>query len=476
MPLRVAHVFCLFFAHMDNRKHFHIIGICGTAMGSAAAALSKQGHKITGSDAKVFPPMSTILEEAGIELMEGYKADNLPAGADLFVVGNAISRGNEEVEALLDRKLPYVSLPELLRREVIQGKRSFVVSGTHGKTTTTSILTWLLEHNGKNPGYLIGGVPDNFSVGARFTDSEFFVIEGDEYDTAFFDKRSKFIHYLPEAVIVNNMEFDHADIFNSIDDIKRTFSHLLRTVPRNGKIFLNGDEKNCLDLVANSPVKPETVGVGESNQHRIQVTAGETDHTDFTINGTSFRLPMVGEFNVRNAAMAICVARFAGLSDDEIRSGLLTFKGVKRRQTERGTTANGITIIDDFGHHPTAIRETLRGLKQAYPNRRLWALFEPRSNTSRRNTLQGELIEALLEADGSIVAAVNNPEKVPAGQLLDVDAVAAAVRAEGKEAYHEADVSAIIERLKKQAKSGDVVIVFSNGGFEGIHKKLLEQL
>ena len=458
---------------MFKQKHFHIIGICGTAMGSAAAALSKQGHKVTGSDDKVYPPMSTILEEAGIEIMRGYRPENLPQGADVYVVGNAISRGNPELEALLDQKLPYTSLPSLLRREVIQGKRSFVVTGTHGKTTTTSILTWLLEANEKNPGYLIGGVPDNFSVGARFTNSDYFVIEGDEYDTAFFDKRSKFVHYLPEAVIVNNIEFDHADIFDTIEDIKKSFSHLLRIVPGNGRIFMNGDEETCRSLIPKCPVKPGTVGLGAHNEHRIEITEAAQEHTDFTINGTAFRLPMVGEFNVRNAAMAICVAHFSGLSDDEIRQGLLTFKGVKRRQTERGTTASGIKIIDDFGHHPTAIRETLKGLKQRYPGQRIWAIFEPRSNTSRRNTLQGELIEALKQADCSVIAAVNHPEKVPPGQLLDVDAVATAVRAAHKLSWEEENVDAIVARVKSEAKKDDVIVVFSNGGFEGIHEKLL---
>jgi UDP-N-acetylmuramate: L-alanyl-gamma-D-glutamyl-meso-diaminopimelate ligase len=358
----------------------------------------------------------------------------------------------------------------------MQGKRNFVVTGTHGKTTTTAILAWLLEHSGKNPGYLIGGVPDNFEVGARYTDSEFFVIEGDEYDTAFFDKRSKFLHYLPEAVIVNNMEFDHADIFNSLDDILLTFSRLLRVVPRNGRVFINGDDANCRTLIEGSPAPVVTVGVGGDCDVQLRLTETAPDSTEFTLNGESFRLPMVGEFNARNAAMAVLVAQFAGLGNDEIRAALLEFRGVKRRQTDRGTTARGITIIDDFGHHPTAIRETLRGLRQKYPQSRLWALFEPRSNTSRRNALQGELIEALKEADGSIIAAVNLPEKVPAGQLLDVDAVAAAVTAAGKPAFHERDVAAIIARLQPLAREGDVVIVFSNGGFDGIHTKLMEQL
>jgi UDP-N-acetylmuramate: L-alanyl-gamma-D-glutamyl-meso-diaminopimelate ligase len=460
---------------MSTPKHFHFIGVCGTAMGSTAAAFARQGHRVTGSDKDVYPPMSDILRASGIELMSGYRPENLPVKADLYVVGNALSRGNPEIEALLERKLPYTSLAELLKWEAMQGKRNLVVTGTHGKTTTTSILTWLLEANGRNPGYLIGGVPDNFEVGARFTDSEFFVIEGDEYDTAFFDKRSKFLHYLPEVVIVNNIEFDHADIFNTIDDILLSFSRLLRIVPRNGKVFLNGDEATCRSLIEACPAPIETVGTGEGNDIKIRVTLAAPEHTDFELNGVSFRLPMVGEFNARNAAMAVCVARFAGLTDEQIRSALLTFQGVKRRQTERGTV-RGIKIIDDFGHHPTAIRETLRGLRQRYAGSRLWALFEPRSNTSRRNALQGELIEALMEADGSIVAAVSHPEKVPAGQLLDVDAVVAAVAAAGRQAYHEPDVDAIIARLKPLAQEGDVLIVFSNGGFDGIHAKLLERL
>lgn len=460
---------------MANPKHFHFIGICGTAMGSAAAALRAAGHKITGSDSAVYPPMSTVLQDCGIELMSGYRPENLPTGADCIVVGNAISRGNVELEAVLDQKRRYTSLPELLRHEVMQGRRNFVVTGTHGKTTTTSMLTWLLEHAGKQPGYLIGGVPENFSVGARFNESDCFVIEGDEYDTAFFDKRSKFVHYLPECVIVNNVEFDHADIFNSLDDILRSFSHLLRIVPRNGKVLLNGDEESCRSLIANCPAPLMTVGLGEANELRIQITHAAPEHTDFTLNGARFTVPMVGEFNVRNAAMAIAAARFAGLDDEAIRSGLASFKGVSRRQSVRGVV-RGITIIDDFGHHPTAIRETLRGLRQKFPGARLWALFEPRSNTSRRNLMQHELTDALREADGSIIAAVNHPEKVPPGQLLDVDAVAAELGKAGRQAFHEPGVDAIIARLQPLAQSGDVVVVFSNGGFDGIHQKLMTRL
>jgi UDP-N-acetylmuramate: L-alanyl-gamma-D-glutamyl-meso-diaminopimelate ligase len=460
---------------MSQRKHFHFIGIAGTAMGSTAAALQAQGHTITGSDNAVYPPMSTLLESQGIKTMIGYKAENLPKEADVIVVGNAISRGNAEVEAVLEQKLPFDSMAGLIKRHVIQGKRSFVVTGTHGKTTTTSMLAWLFESAGRNPGFMIGGVPDNFTVGARFNDSPHFVIEGDEYDTAFFDKRSKFLHYLPECAIVNNVEFDHADIFANLDEIILAFQRMTLQVPRNGLVLINGDCVNSLTVKSKCPAPTQTVGTGDGCDVRIVITAANVDSTDFTINGIAFTVPMIGEFNVRNAAMAISAARFGGLSDEEIRTGLASFRGVKRRQTERGTK-NGITIIDDFGHHPTAIRETLKGLRQRYAGRRLWALFEPRSNTSRRKVLQNDLVEALKQADGSVLAAINAIEKVPVELRLDPEQVARDVIAAGRECYYEPGTEAIIERLKSRTQSGDVIIVFSNGGFDGMHEKLLARL
>jgi UDP-N-acetylmuramate: L-alanyl-gamma-D-glutamyl-meso-diaminopimelate ligase len=285
-------------------KHLHFIGICGTAMGSTAVALRALGYTISGSDEKVYPPMSDVLRNAGITVSEGYRADNLPADADLYVVGNAISRGNEELESMLERKLPYLSMAELLKREIIQGKRSFVVTGTHGKTTTSTMLAWIFEAAGKQPGFMIGGVPENFESGARFNDSDIFVIEGDEYDTAYFDKRSKFLHYLPECAIINNIEFDHADIFRDLDEVLLTFQRFLNIVPRNGLVLMNGDDPNCLGLKSFTPVR--TVGLGEGCTDRIRITTAQADATHFEINGVSFMVPMLGEFNVRNAAM--CVA------------------------------------------------------------------------------------------------------------------------------------------------------------------------
>jgi UDP-N-acetylmuramate: L-alanyl-gamma-D-glutamyl-meso-diaminopimelate ligase len=460
---------------MHTALHYHFIGICGTAMGSTAMALRQLGHRVTGSDNNVYPPMSTLLEEQGITLMSGYSPSNLAEPADLYVVGNAISRGNTELEAILERKLRYTSMTEVLKTEVIQGKRSFVITGTHGKTTTTSLLTWLFESAGRNPGFMIGGVPENFTVGARFNDSPHFVIEGDEYDTAYFDKRSKFLHYLPECAVVNNIEFDHADIFKDLAEIILSFRRMTNLVPRNGIVFLNGDDANAMSLKDTSPAPVQTVGTGANCDVRIVITASEAESTEFTLNGVSFALPMIGEFNVRNAAMAISAARFGGLSDDEIRTGLASFKGVRRRQEERGEK-NGIKVIDDFGHHPTAIRETLRGMRQRYVGSRLWALFEPRSATSKRNCLQNELIAALSDADASIIAPVFMPERVPAAERLDPEYVARSVTANGRPCHYETGTDAIIERLVHDTKPGDVIIVFSNGGFDGMHEKLLARL
>ncbi len=456
-------------------KHFHFIGIGGAAMAPTAVALRALGHRVTGSDRAVYPPMSNVLRDNDVTYSEGYAPENLPEGADLYVVGNAISRGNPELETVLDRKLPYGSMAELLKREVIQGRRSFVVTGTHGKTTTTSLLAWLLDHAGRQPGYLIGGVPENFAAGARFNDSAFFVIEGDEYDTAYFDKRSKFVHYLPECAIVNNIEFDHADIFDDLAAILKSFRQFLNLVPRNGLVLMNGDDANVMSLRAACPAPVRTVGFGAECDERISV-AGETpEGIRFQVNGAEFHLPMNGDFNARNAAMGVCAARFAGLSDDAIRAGLASFKGIRRRQQVRGE-AGGVTVIDDFGHHPTALRATLDGLRGRYPGRRLLALFEPRSNTSRRNVLQPQLIEALGHADLSVVAAVNDAGKIADDQRLDVETVARTVTADGHPCFHELDTTAIVARVQKEARPGDVVIVFSNGGFDGIHDKLLAAL
>ncbi|MFN5961256.1 MAG: UDP-N-acetylmuramate:L-alanyl-gamma-D-glutamyl-meso-diaminopimelate ligase [Verrucomicrobiota bacterium] len=460
-----------------SKQHYHFIGICGTAMGAVAAAMKERGFRITGSDSAVYPPISTFLESRGIALERGYRSANIPAKADVIVVGNAISRGNEELEEVLNRKLRYVSMPEVLKEQFLRGKRNFVVTGTHGKTTTTSLLTWLLHAGGLNPSYLIGGVPRNFDGGARFTDSDFFVLEGDEYDTAFFDKRSKFLHYLPEVLIVNNVEFDHADIFENLEAIKKSFRLLLRVVPRNGVIFANGDDENVRDVIQNAPAPVVTVGFGPENNHRITDVVYGEESTSFTINAQRYTVPMNGDYNVRNAAMAVSAAEFAGLAPVKIAKALTQFRGVARRQDLRGEV-NGVKVIDDFGHHPTAIKDTTTALKRRYnaAGGKMIAIFEPRSNTTRRKVFQRELALALGASEVVILAPVADPHKVPENDRLDVNRLLDDIRVMGREAFMEPDVDAIVSRAVGLVQPGDTITVFSNGGFGGIHDKLLTAL
>jgi UDP-N-acetylmuramate: L-alanyl-gamma-D-glutamyl-meso-diaminopimelate ligase len=456
-------------------RHIHFLGICGTAMGSVAAALRDHGFTVTGSDENIYPPMSTFLAEKGIALSEGYRAENLPPDADLIVVGNAIRRGNPEVEAVLNRKLYYLSLPETMKEFFLRGRHNLVVTGTHGKTTTTSLLAWIFEHAGLNPSYMIGGIPRNLGQGACIRDSNYFVIEGDEYDTAFFDKRSKFVHYLPELLIVNNIEFDHADIFGSLEDIKTSFRRLLNIVPGNGMVLLNADDSNCIEVGKTCPAPILEVGFSENAANRIRNVRYDERGSAFTLFDQEFTVPLSGEFNVRNAAMAASAAHFYQVPIPQIREALAGFTGIKRRQELRGEI-RGIKVIDDFGHHPTAIRETLRGLRRQYPGSRIWSIFEPRSNTTRRAVFQKELPVALGEADGVILAQVARLEQIPAHERLNPERVVADIAAGGKPAFYEPTVSHIIERLRPLVHAPDVIVVFSNGGFDGIHHRLVTEL
>jgi len=455
-------------------KSVHFVGIGGTAMASVAGAMKDKGFHVTGSDQNVYPPMSTYLAEKKIEVMNGYAEANLNHRPDLVVIGNAISRGNPEAEVTLERKLRYCSLPELLKEYFIRGKRSLVVTGTHGKTTTTSLLTWVFEHNGLNPSFLIGGIPNNFSQGARFTDSEWFIVEGDEYDTAFFDKRSKFVHYLPEVVIMNNLEFDHADIFASLGDIQTAFRRLINLIPRNGQLLANGDDPNIAPLinVTHCPVK--RFGLGEDNAVRaFNLKLGPTA-SEFETPSSKFHLDLVGELNVRNALAVIACAKHCGLKNSQIQSAFSTFKGIKRRMEVRGISG-GITVIDDFGHHPTAIRETLKALRLKFPSQKVWAVFEPRSNTTRRNVFQKDLASAFDDADAVIVSQVAKLEQLKAEERLNPEQLMKDIQGNGKPTAYLADVDVIVDHLGREAQGGDVVCVFSNGGFGGIHGKLLDR-
>lgn len=466
---------------MTSVQNIHFLGICGTAMGAVASAMARKGYRVTGSDENVYPPMSTFLAEEGITVYNGYKAENLEDGVELVVIGNAMSRGNPEVEAVLERGLRYMSLPEAMKEFFLWGKKNFVVTGTHGKTTTTSMLTWLLEDHGLNPGFMIGGIARNLGRGGRFTDSEYCVLEGDEYDTAFFDKRSKFLHYLPSVLIVNNIEMDHADIYRNVEEIKLSFSRLLRVVPSNGVVFMNADCPNCQDVRTQAQVelgehvRIVTVGLGEKAQRRITTVNLQPAGSSFVLDGERYTIPMVGEFNVRNAAMATCAALEAGLTPEQIRESLAHFQGVARRQEVRGTV-NDVTVVDDFAHHPTAVAQSIAGLRQRFPKSRLWVLFDPRSNTMIRNLFQHELAASLSKADFVVLSPVESYKKLNPEERLDEDALAQELSAAGKECHVGKSISEIVAYVTSRVHPGDVLLVMSNGGFGGIHSKLLTAL
>ncbi len=461
---------------LSEFQSVHFVGIGGTAMASVAVALRERGYAVTGSDQDViYPPMSTFLEARGIIPDAGYAEANLAHRPDLVVIGNAISRGNPEAEFVLEHKLRYCALPELLKECFLRGKRSLVVTGTHGKTTTTSLLAWVFEYAGLNPSFLIGGIPANLGQGARFTDSPWFILEGDEYDTAFFDKRSKFVHYLPEVAILNNLEMDHADIFGSLAEIQLAFRRFINLIPRNGLLLANGDESGVAPLleVRHCPVK--RFGLGETNEIRATGIHLRAEASEFQVPGARFEIPLVGELNVRNALAVVACARHCGLTDTQIQAAFARFQGVERRMTVRGES-RGVTVVDDFGHHPTAIRETLRALRVRFPGRRLWAVFEPRSNTTRRNVFQTELVEALERADLIVVAEVARLEQLPPDERLNPEKLMQDLQLTGKPAAYLPTVEAIVEHVADAAKEGDVVCVFSNGGFGNIHRRLLDRM
>ena len=458
-----------------NLRKVHFTGVCGTAMGSLAAALRDRGVEVTGSDDNVYPPMSTFLEGKGITISKGFRPENIPADADFVVIGNAMTRGNPEVEAILNRKLLYYSLPEALKIFFLRGRHNLVVTGTHGKTTTTSLLAWIFESAGLEPSWLIGGIPNNLGQGCRLGDSKYFILEGDEYDTAFFDKRSKFVHYLPELLIVNNIEFDHADIFRDLEDVMTSFRRLVQIVPSEGMVLLNGDDPNCRALAEKCPAPMLEVGFSPNAGNHIREVNYGREASSFTLFGQRFEIPMIGEFNVRNAAMAVSAAHFYNVPFEQIRKALKTFTGIRRRQEVRGE-AGGVTVIDDFGHHPTAIAQTLEGLRVKYPAAKLWAVFEPRSNTTRRAVFQDVLPKAFAGADGVVLAQVARIDQLPPDQRLNPEKVVSDLKAAGKQAFYELDTVTIINRVSGLAGKGDVIVVFSNGGFDNIHAKLLEAL
>ncbi|MDQ3804709.1 MAG: UDP-N-acetylmuramate:L-alanyl-gamma-D-glutamyl-meso-diaminopimelate ligase [Acidobacteriota bacterium] len=466
--------------------HYHLIGICGTAMASLAGMLQQRGHRVTGSDENVYPPMSTMLKSLGIPVGEGYRAEHLSPAPDCVVVGNALSRGNPEVEETLNRKLVYRSQAEVVKEEFIRGRRSLVLAGTHGKTTTTSIATWVMECGGLNPSFLVGGVVQNFGSSFRVTPSDYFIIEGDEYDTAYFDKGPKFMHYLPETAVVANIEYDHADIYPNLDAVKTAFRRLMNLVPANGRLVAGWDSPVVREVVAEMGARLhtrlETFGTCEDAEWRaadIDYASGALTRFRVTRGGRAwgeFETPLIGEFNVRNCLSVVVAADAWGLTREQIREGLATFKSVQRRMQVRGEE-RGVVVIDDFAHHPTAVRETLRALRARYPGRRLVAVFEPRSATSRLAVFQKDYADAFDHADYVVLSTVFARDRGSVyGRLLDTEALTRDIAARGRPALCLDGADEIVSHLAPELREGDVVAVMSNGGFGGIHDKLLGSL
>jgi len=485
---------------MRNPRHIHLIGICGTAMASLAGMLQERGFRVTGSDAASYPPMSTFLESLGIPVAQPFAEANLNPRPDLVVVGNALSRGNVELERVLDERIPFCSLPQILHDEFLVGKDVLVVAGTHGKTTTTSMLAWIFETAGLHPSFLIGGIAENFGRSFGLGDGKHFILEGDEYDTAFFDKGPKFMHYFPDSVILTSVEFDHADIYKDLDAVETAFKRLVNLVPRRGRIVafdsgesagaslspsLSASLSSSIDRCLKKAFCPvERYGAlvpkGDRAGWRIANLQLGEERTSWSVvrDGkpwADFEFALGGEYNVWNATAAAALAANYEISKDVIAKALRTFRSVKRR-LEVKAEVNGITIIDDFAHHPTAIEQTILALRARYPQSRLWVVLEPRSNTMRRNVLQDALARSLALADQIVVAAIFKSEAIPEDERLDLNRVIDEIKERGKQARIFADADAIVNAIAPELREPDVVAILSNGGFGGIYEKLPQHL
>ncbi|HTW80248.1 MAG TPA: UDP-N-acetylmuramate:L-alanyl-gamma-D-glutamyl-meso-diaminopimelate ligase [Terracidiphilus sp.] len=466
-------------------RHIHLSGICGTAMASMAGLLQLEGHRITGSDKAAYPPMSDLLRELGIAVMEPYAEANLSPTPDMVVIGNALSRGNPEVERVLDEHIPFTSMAALLREEFLKGRESLVVAGTHGKTTTTSMLAWIYQTaSGFNPAlepsFLIGGVAENFGTSFQLRPTRTFIVEGDEYDTAFFDKGPKFLHYFPDALILTHVEFDHADIYADLDAVKTAFKRLVNLVPRRGLIVAYDANANVTECVEKALCRVERYGFTESADWQIRNLSFANGVTNWELwrGGelwSELDIPVAGEHNALNATAAAALACGCGVQKVAIADALRTFKSVKRRLEVRAEIG-GITVIEDFAHHPTAIRETLRALRTVYPGARLWAILEPRSNTLRRKVLEADLVASLRLADRVVLAGVYQQQRIPDAERLHPEDVVRALNHEGTPAELLENADGIVEGVAPQLASGDVVAILSNGGFDGIYEKLPARL
>jgi UDP-N-acetylmuramate: L-alanyl-gamma-D-glutamyl-meso-diaminopimelate ligase len=463
-----------------TQKHAHLIGICGTAMASLAALLQDRGYRVTGSDTAAYPPMSDFLRVRGIQIMQPYAASNLSPRPDVVVVGNAISRGNPELEVVLNEHIPMRSLPQTLHQDFLMGRESLVVAGTHGKTTTTSMLAWIFETAGLKPSFLVGGIAENFGSSFALNDTKHFIIEGDEYDSAFFDKGPKFLHYFPDAAILTSVEFDHADIYKDLDAVKTAFKRFVNLVPQRGCVIAYDGNANVDECVAKAFCPVERYGFSVRAKWQITELAFAPEKTDWRVlkDGSPWAelsFALAGEFNVLNATAAAALAAGYGVSVTDIAKALASFKSVKRR-LEIKARVNGVTIIDDFAHHPTAIAETLKALRTRYPQSRLWAICEPRSNTLRRKVFETELAQSLAIADEAIITSIFKPEAIAESERLSVSHVVQKIAALGKHGRELQDADVIVETISPEIRSGDVVCILSNGGFGAIYEKLPQRL
>ena len=465
---------------MTKRKHIHLIGICGTAMASLAGMLNERGFHVTGSDAAAYAPMSDFLASLGIEVAQPFTVENLNPRPDLVVVGNAISRGNVELEHVLDERIAFCSMPEILHDEFLVGKEVIVIAGTHGKTTTTSMLSWIFESAGKAPSFLIGGIAENFGSSFRLGAGKHFIIEGDEYDTAFFDKGPKFLHYFPDSVILTSVEFDHADIYKDLEAVETAFKRLVNLVPRRGRIVAFDTGESLERCLARAYCPVERYGAGTCSAWQMVNLKLMPKSTSWSLRHHGqpwgdFEFALGGEYNVWNAIAATAMAAGYGMGQEVIATALKSFKSVKRRLEVRAEV-KGIMIIDDFAHHPTAIAGTLTALRSRYPHGRVWAILEPRSNTLRRNVLQPQLAKSLALADEIVIANVFKSDSIPEAERLNVASLAADIQKHGRRARVVPEVDGIVQLVAPEMRSGDVVAILSNGGFGGIYDKLPARL
>jgi len=462
-------------------SHIHLIAVCGVGMASLAGLLSSRGYRVSGSDQNVYPPMSTYLEKIGIPVLSGYLPQHIEPRPDLVIIGNAVSRGNPEAEAVLVQGIPYISFPQALGEFLIDARQALVIAGTHGKTTTTALAAWVLDRAGLDPGYFVGGVPLNYGSGWRVGQGGHVVIEGDEYDTAFFDKGPKFLHYRPRHVVLTSVEFDHADIYRDLDHLKSSFRRLMEIIPSDGKLLVCGDYPPALEVASSACCARESYGAANCDWTATNIAMRDgRSYFEPCYRGQSegiVEAALIGHHNIKNALAVYAMARAIGVERKGLLEGFASFAGVKRRQEIRGERRD-VLVIDDFAHHPTAVRETIDAVRDAYAQRRIWAIFEPRSHTSRRNIFEAEFAGALARADRVIVAPLYQPEKVPEAERLSVDTVIERINSirERNCALRIDGAQKIADYIGQHAAARDIILVMSNGGFDGIHEKILQAL